>query len=756
MKTTMRKLAIAACLGAATLPGPAAAEPVLDRILSGAQVTERGGCTLLRVGFNIRIRYLSHFPGSGNQLSIKLAAVDPVEASRELLARQESVPAPMNRIAGIRAIDFDARLGTSAALLIQFARPMAFKVAPAKDFQSLIVAIAPAGRKPCAPVWTEATADQPNWSAKTIAEELPPETTGLGEPPSGGKLSAADRKAVAALMDRSREAMGARDHDAAIRALTRILSYPKSEVTREASELLGVAHQRKGDIARARSLYQDYLARYPAGAGAARVKERLASLADAAPARKSGPRTRRDTRIGTPGQPAWTVAGSFSQYYMRDDGFRTFVDPSLPPQINKPLDEQRVFQNEVLSSLDTTAQWGNADYQSKLRFSGAYERGFGSDTIDLASVATLSAETKVTGWGLLGRAGRQTRNTGGVLGRFDGLLASWQVLPWLRFDTVVGSPVLRRRDVPFKDGSLFYGEAVNFGPLFGAFDTTLYVLEQRTAGIVDRRVAGTEVRYADETRSAFASIDYDFHFNTVSAAILNGTWTLADKSVLSASAEHRSTPGLLSSNALIGQTGFGSLSDMLALKSPDEIRALALDRTAFADSVSVGFARPLSEHLQLSLDAAWFSLGATPASDGVPGTPASGNEFYVSGQLTGTDWFKPSDLYVLGLRYATTPTSDAYAADLSARYPVTDKLRVGPRLRLSYRTGGPAPWEEYAALPSLQLNYQWAKGLGLELETGAKFSQKFAGETRDTESEVFVTFGYRYDFDAQGETVRAR
>jgi len=733
------------------------AEPVLDRILSGARVVDRGACALLKIDFNIRIRYISHFPGDkGNQLSIKIAAIDAAQARDELISRREAIPAPGSATANIRSIEFDASSGAEPALIVAFKTPMAFNVAAAKDFQSLVIAIAPPGKKPCTPELAATSGGGSTWSTTVSPEELPPAVTAAGEAPTQGKLSAKDRAAVSALMDRAREALGAGSSDAAIRYLTRVLGYPKSEVTQEATELLGVAHQRKGELAQAKTMYEDYLSKNPAPDDAMRVRNRLASLANATTASGTpGRPAARESRLGTLGQPGYVVNGSFSQFYLRDDGFHNFTDPTLPPQPNAQADDHQLFQNEVLSSFDTTAQWGDASVQNKFRFSGASENGLGQGDKQIASLATLELDSSFKDLGLTTKLGRQTRNTGGVLGRFDGGVLSYQLWPNLRLDTVVGSPVLLRRDLPYKNGSLFYGEALNFGPLFGAFDTTVYAIEQRTAGLVDRQAVGGEVRYADAARSAFASIDYDTHFQRLGSAIANGTWTFDDKSTVTVAAEHRGSPGLLASNALIGQP-FGSLSDMLGTFSAGQIDQLAQDRTAYADTASIGYSRPITEHLQASVDASWFSLTGTPDSGGVAAVAASGNEWYLSGQLTATDVFKPTDLYVLGLRYATAQDVRTYVADLSARYPLSDKLALNPRLRLGYRQNDVAQWEELSVVPSMRLDYQWTRDWNLELEGGAKIARKLQAGTQDDQSEVFVTVGYRYDFNAEGAVVGAK
>ena len=88
----------------------------------------------------------------------------------------------------------------------------------------------------------------------------------------------------------------------------------------------------------------------------------------------------------------------------------------------------------------------------------------------------------------------------------------------------------------------------------------------------------------------------------------------------------------------------------------------------------------------------------------------------------------------------------------STRYPVSEKLRVNPRLLLSYRTGNTIDLKEYAILPSVLLNYAVMKDLNLELEVGAKWTtRKEAMGVKSDDTDFFVTAGFRYDFYADGK-----
>ena len=156
---------------------PAAAEPAVDRILSGAQVVEKNGCAVLRIDFNIRIRYISHFPiDHGDQLRIEFAAIDVAKAQMELLTSREAVPPPSSKIAAVRSIEFDASGAPRPELLVTFKHPVAFKVAAGQDFQSLVIAITGSDGKPCTPVLASGGAGG-GWAATILSDTLPPAAT---------------------------------------------------------------------------------------------------------------------------------------------------------------------------------------------------------------------------------------------------------------------------------------------------------------------------------------------------------------------------------------------------------------------------------------------------------------------------------------------------------------------------------------------------------------------------------------------------
>ncbi len=237
---------------------------------------------------------------------------------------------------------------------------------------------------------------------------------------------------------------------------------------------------------------------------------------------------------GTPapaGEPApkpsyGSVSGSVSSTYIRDDSYSINRDPTQALNLNKTREDLQTHQNEVMSSFDTTAQWGDGNVKMKFRFSGTNEYRIEPTAEDLFGVSSLYLDTSVKDWGTTFRLGRQIRNSDGILGRFDGAVFTYQYDPIFGFTTFGGSPVDYRTDTPLKDDRYFYGGALNVGPWKG-LDADVYAIEQMDRNIVDRQAVGAEFRYNDMTKSAFLTVDYDVHFDKLDAAIFTGTWTLA-------------------------------------------------------------------------------------------------------------------------------------------------------------------------------------------------------------------------------------
>jgi hypothetical protein len=378
-------------------------------------------------------------------------------------------------------------------------------------------------------------------------------------------------------MEEARKAISENNISHAIQLYTKVLRYPDNQYSRDALEFLGLARERNRQYAHAIREYQRYLELYPDGEGAARVKQRLAGLTTA----RQQPRKLGDTRKQAERSSPWDIYGGFSQFYRRDES-STDVGGDV------------VTQSSISNDLDITARKRADKYDFQSRFTGSYLRDFLNDgSGNNTSISSLYIDANQKQYGLSARLGRQSRNTGGVLGRFDGLLLGYQVNDWLAVNGVAGYPVFSTRD-SLKTGRYLYGLSTDLGTFANAWDFEAFFIEQQNDGILDRRAIGGEARYFDPVRSLLSFVDYDISYDSLNTLIFLGTWTFPDRTTINASLDYRNSPILTTTSALQSQS-LPTLDDLLDTLTEDQIRQLAEDRTADVTTVTLGASHPFPD-----------------------------------------------------------------------------------------------------------------------------------------------------------------
>ncbi len=574
--------------------------------------------------------------------------------------------------------------------------------------------------------WTQAAAHPVSSAAQTKSEAIPAAT----ESTAAGSLPALDDDALRKLMDEGRNAMLAGDLTRAIQVYTRVLQEPENQWSAQAREYLGLARERNGQKAHAIAEYRRFLELYPESDAAGRVRQRLAGLT-AVTAPKTASTGSGSARRGVD-QRRWDVYGGFAQYYRLDQS--QFNDQS-----------SRTNQSSVLSDVDVIARrrGERLQFSSRATLGNLYDLlsdGPGTSTRVYYLYADLLDD--VTGLGL--RLGRQSQHKGGVLGRFDGAELSWQWRPQTRFSFLTGFPVDSSRD-GFNTDRQFYGLSVDFLQLLDLFDLNLFYNAETMDGLENRNAIGAEVRYFDQSRSVIANIDYDTSYAELNALTILGNWTLDNRLGFNLLLDKRKSPFLLTRNALIGQQ-VTSIQDLQQLYTDDEIRALASDRTADMTAVTVGVSTPLFERFQINADITANKLGGTPASGGVPAMPDQGTSFYYSLNLIGSSLFTSGDSSILGLRYSDGVNSTTTSVSVDSRFPLTRKLRLNPRIRVSHRTYIQDDSIQWILAPAIRVFYRLTRHYTFELETGGEWSDRNLDTGSSKFKSFFVYAGYRADF----------
>lgn len=567
-------------------------------------------------------------------------------------------------------------------------------------------------------------------------------------------VAAAD--AGAAILAQAKDSLGRGDFAQAIELLNKAAATGPLAIKREALELVGVAREKAGQLAQAKGAYETYLKNFPSGPDAGRVRQRLQGVIAAnedqamrqfnlnkqshstvasAPAVASG---KRDLpKPETPQGWRWAVTGTAGQFYYRDD---SFTDAGL----RGTLGDHSVYQDEIVSSADVSARGDDGRHQITARFSG-YEAnnlgGTGPLGNTIVSAAYVDMRDRLTG--LSARIGRQTQYGSGIFGRFDGALLAYDIGKAYTLQAVAGSPVYYGVETPFADNRYFYGGSVTARTPDKAWSATAYALQQNVGSIVDRRAIGADLRYTHDAFQANGTLDYDIYYTELNDAYAAYTWQVNPLFSVYGSIDYRRVPFLLTSDALMGQSAT-SLSSLIDIFGITETEALAVDRTATAATLSGGWAYQVSDRWQISSDFSIAHYSGTPASGGVSAIPSPGMEYYLSAQLEGTGILAPDDSVGLGLRFLKDSDYMTYIADADWRYPVTDKLRLDPRLRLAYRVGGGD--RQYYVMPSLGLDYRIARHWLFESQAAARWEDDRKNGKSSKSLELMLSAGYRYEF----------
>jgi len=596
------------------------------------------------------------------------------------------------------------------------------------------------------PAWIAVADPQEQLLAREHRLE-PSSTTGEGRPGlaiaaggdanrSAAPLSDAD---IASMMSDGRSALLRGDYAGSIGLYTRALQEPGPH-RQEAREFLGVAWEKDGQPAHARTEYEAWLAEFRDEAGADRVQQRLAALA-------AKPEPLQPVLAAAVAEtPGWEIYGSASQYYLRGVSLGHDDD-----------EDDFVAQSALLSQAVLFARQSGERFDIASRANIGYLHDFVDDgpgnqaLVSYAYVDVTDAKSDVSA-----RVGRQQQQSGGVLGRFDGIHGSYRWRPNMSLNVSAGFPVDSPRFRPTAD-HWFYGAGIDVDNLFGAWDFGVFTNLQTVDGIADRHALGAEAQYHSQRVNVYGLIDYDASYKVINTGFITGNWRIHDRLTVHGRYRGGAAPFLTTRNALIGQP-VNTIGELFADYSEGQVRHLARNRTAEERSGSAGLSAALTPRLQLKADVAWLEYTETVASGGVAAFPGTGPQLSWGGHLLGSGFFRAGQLFLVGYRHDETREADTDTVFVDLRQPVGERLRIQSRLDVSQRIANQDPAgdiDQWIANPMLRLAYDWQRRYRIEFEVGGQWSnRKFPPALTppliedDTieQSDYYLQLGYTLDF----------
>jgi tetratricopeptide (TPR) repeat protein len=568
--------------------------------------------------------------------------------------------------------------------------------------------------------------------APSPATALQPATTPAPSPPPAAPAPAGSAEA---LMAEGRGAITREDYAAAVRAFTRLLALPQNDFTRDAQEFLALAYERRGDTARARLEYENYLKRWPEGEDSGRVRQRLANL-------RSTPQSEPlRTAVQTVGGWRSLSFGSLSQFYYRGN---STIDTQQVVAANT-LDRTTLLltdQSALITNIDVSTRFVDDTHDNRIVFRDMNMQNFLSGQHDVNRLNAAYYEYKYKPADVSARLGRQPGNTGGLLGRFDGAWLGYGLIPALRLNLVGGEPV--EQGVTIDSKRRFFGTNIEVGPLNQRWTGSVYFIRQTIDSIIDREATGMEVRYFAPQGSVASMVDYDTVFRRINIGTLQGNWLAPWKTAFNFLVDYRMSPALQTGTATLGEAST-SVQTLLNTYSEDELRRRALALTAKSALASAGLTHPISNVWQIGADFRASRISHTDGTNNVPGIPGTGYVYAYTGQVIGIGLFAKRDVSVVSVSRITGLGYDGFAARLAGRTPLGERWTLDGSM-LWYEQNNDNGSTLQRVSPTARLSYRWGNSMTLEFEGGAENTSTRSATIEEKSRRRFFSLGYRWDF----------
>ena len=759
-------------------------------IIDTIDIARVGDHAEVTVRFTTEIQYTRHTPDEqGKFLRIFFRVTKPGFSESDVM--QKIHKSPKSDLIPPFTIAYPELVN---GMLVTFSKTTQFVVRPGDDSRSIVIMVPIVeDRKASSPIAIPPKAEQfapvpatkntvPDPISAPVVIAAPQVAAITADAPPVAQMPDAEKPADAPVLSSEKieemahaflldgkEAFAQGDNVRAINRMNRILSLPANTRTMEAQALIGEAREKNGEIAKAKAEYDLFLKLYPNSPDAPRVKQRLAALPAADAVRRQSARVvRRDDK------PAeWTITGNVSSYFFGG-------------QSKQDSGRMKTDQESLVSSVGFNARLRDSVTDTRFVFRDTDSRNFLQPSRNYNRIYSAYAERTDREVGYFVRVGRQNPNGAGVLERFDGITASYNLNQDWKLGAVYGDAV--EFGSPFK--KKFFGGSIELAPQVSRPGVSLYAVEQTIGGYLNRRALGSEVRYFDGQLTGYGMLDYDTLYKGVNIGMAQANYLDQSGNNYFISYDYRRSPSYSLTNAL-GPSTYSSVSELVSNVGAAQARQLVSDTTALSTMFAAGVTIPVGERWQLGFDYRESDISGTSATiplaqmckeiqdsvnptdplcvDGPRGTlrlsemgicvadsydlvsktclatsEASGKTHMYSGQAIATNLFVPNGVGVAYLGYVVGANYTGQNLGLSYIYPFVENWRLESNARYySQKTNSGQDLTQFS--PSMKLIHQWGRSLSLEGELGYSESET-TGTTQSKNRREYLYVGIRWDY----------
>jgi tetratricopeptide (TPR) repeat protein len=729
-----KKITIMFIMVSSFIPSLAYANRILDKV----EVLQTKKATEIHVEFLTQIRYIRHFPNNKESNRIEIFLEFPQLNS--LSSEREFLNGPKSEIVPSFVVNYPDSKNSSVG--VRFKTPIKYTITPDNSGRGIVIHV-PLDPKNV-PIEAPAVSLQ-SAPEKGMLAELPAKPEGM-----------TDQDYARQLMTDARSARGIGDYPKAVQLLNAVLNLPANTYSQEAQELIANSREKMGEPEKAKAEYEAYLKLYPQGEGAERVRQRLATIQSTAKV------TGADTvKVKKPTREIHetSVYGSWNQYY---------YDAHTHNYPGVGRNSSSHDQSSLVSAINLTARSRQNEWDNRIVLRDTQTMNFLPNATDRNRLQAAYVEINNKEVDYLVRLGRQSGNSGGVLGRYDGALIRYGISPKYKINLVGGT--LNEYYVDYKRH--FYGINLDIGPINEKWSGNLFAINQTVDSVTDRRAVGGELRYFDNGRSFYSLLDYDLYFHSLNTIMLQGNWQADEATNYNILVDHRKSPMMqiissLSSPVFSALPTFSIRQALRQGQTEQTLRDLAISQTLDTDLVLIGATRQFTPRWQIGGDVQFsrVSGGNSSAAEAAAirallenntfidpltlqnlnNSFAGGNTWTYHVQAVGTDTLFKEDTSIISASLTNGPTSQIKSLVLSNVMVPREKWRLDSSLKLLRIDLDPST-VQYIVSPTLRASYKLREKATLEAEVGIELTNEndpINGHTRTLRDFSFI--GYRLD-----------
>ena len=699
-----RRIRLFKILVVALLLGGVAIKSAQAHVIDRIDINHVGDEAEIRIQFDVRIQYQREASLKNGEIHvfIQLLEADPDSA----ILIPEAKDSPTTDITPHFTVAYP---GLDSSLIIKFDKEVSYRVRPGNDGRSISIFI---------PV---------------LKPKIEPQLAAMPQVITSGEV---EQKAKQ-LFDSASSALKRGDAAMAVETFNQLLNLPPNQQSQAAQELIGEAREKNGEYDKARVEYELYLKLYPDAPDVKQVKARLAKLPAEAYAKVIPQTVRRQT-----GEGKMMVYGGFSQNYYNGVFHTNTATANGSAIILDSL--SGTDQSTLISSLDLTGRKLTENSDTRIVVRDDYTANFLMNSNNYNRLSSFYVEQSARDRSSLYRVGRQMGTAGGVLGRFDGAWLGHSLNSTWRVNGVLGTPVnLYNTDAERKT---FAGLSVDLTRLPGQWSSSGYYIEERVGSVMDRQAIGMEAHYFDTKRNYNGLLDYDRMFKAVNIAMFQGNWMNQAGDNYTLLADHRKSPSMEITNALLGQT---TQSIAAALLQPgvtkESLIGDAKALTPTANLLMVGMTHPYSSRLRLGGDFRINNISGTNATSTMPATPGTGNMYIYTAQAIGNSLLLENDLGVASASYINAQTYKGQSLAFTQSETFRQRWRLDISLQL-YNQKDNLDVRMTRVTPSLKLSYRMNESMSFDSEGGIESTHNSSTIKDEKIRRYYIYIGYRWNF----------